>query len=234
MGFYKFNDDSGGQLLHLHSRYSEEKSAPAKTDFPTDYFSPKNVQHEVLLANLKEWAFGRRDDLCASGITEDMIAPLRKDLALSLLMDRSMKKLSTEVGSSNYIPHDTNMARMGIFLHALADHASHHTCTEVSYFYQNGIKIFDSIFAAEPCGQGNHLSWHAWEQGTAKKGFNDINYRTMEEALAQTWNILQQRGDQLGVVRTAFSEQQLLGIAVQLIEPHHYLPQPGHGMAWQL
>lgn len=93
MGFYKFNDDSGGQLLHLHSRYSEEKSAPAKTDFPTDYFSPKNVQHEVLLANLKEWAFGRRDDLCASGITEDMSAPLRKDLALSLLTDRSMKNI---------------------------------------------------------------------------------------------------------------------------------------------
>lgn len=275
MGLYKFNDESGGQLLHLHSRYSANKEAPATTAFPTDYFSRENSKHEVLLSNLKQWAFGARDDLCVSGITEDMSNPLSAcaenqiitfpmnffGFAIAgkvpfearlgtLVINESLNErvLSTEEAFSNYISHDTDMARLGIFLHVLADRVSHHMCTDESYFYRDSAESFDSIFAAEPCGQGNHFLWHAWEQGTAQSGLNDINYKTMEEALAQTWNILQERGIQLGIARAEITEPQLLAIGAQLIEAlgmydpasrlsrmtqliesHHYLPLPGHG-----
>jgi len=67
-GVYKFNNQSGGMLLHLHARYSPDGSQPPSIGFPANYFSPANAPYEPLLTNLQDWAFGRRQDACVAGI----------------------------------------------------------------------------------------------------------------------------------------------------------------------
>src|SRR5690606_23834808 len=71
-GIYKFNSTTGGMLLHLHARYSDDGVAPPATTFPADYFSPYNSQYEVLLGNFRHWVFGQRSDACAGGITQQI------------------------------------------------------------------------------------------------------------------------------------------------------------------
>ncbi len=51
-GIYKFNSETGGQLLHLHARFSLNGSAPAPIPFPADYLSSEFAGNELLLENL--------------------------------------------------------------------------------------------------------------------------------------------------------------------------------------
>jgi len=67
-GIYKFNNEAGGMLLHLHARFSPDGSEPPSIGMPADYFSPANAPYEPLLTNLQDWAFNRREDACVAGI----------------------------------------------------------------------------------------------------------------------------------------------------------------------
>jgi hypothetical protein len=67
-GLYKFNDEDGGMLLHLHARLSPDGSQPPAIGFPADYFSSANAPYEPLINNLRDWAFDRRPDACVAGI----------------------------------------------------------------------------------------------------------------------------------------------------------------------
>lgn len=67
-GVYKFNDEAGGMLLHLHARYSPNGAPPPAIGFPTDYFSAENARYEPLVNNLRDWAFDLRPDACVAGI----------------------------------------------------------------------------------------------------------------------------------------------------------------------
>ncbi|MDG1987411.1 MAG: hypothetical protein P8J18_05500 [Halieaceae bacterium] len=275
MGLYKFNDESGGQLLHLHSRYSESEEAPPTTQFPADYFSARQIDSEVLLSNLKAWTFGMRDDLCVSGITKDIGNPLsacldskhldfpmnffsfgvgsqvpfQAKLGTFVINENSESKvLSEESSFSAYIPHDTRMAKLGIFLHTLTDRVSHHMCTDRSWFYEKEDGNFNSVFPSAPCGQGGHFLWHVWEQGTDQYNIEDQEFRTMEIALAEIWNVLSERAIQLSLMtedyqggerRYVISQMiEVLGIydpalrlgrMTELIESFGFLPLPGHG-----
>ena len=67
-GIYKFNDEAGGMLLHLHARFSPDGEEPPALGFPADYLSPANARYEPLVNNLRDWAFDRRTDACVAGI----------------------------------------------------------------------------------------------------------------------------------------------------------------------
>jgi hypothetical protein len=67
-GLYKFNDESGGMLLHLHARFSPSGAPPPAIGFPADYLSTENARYEPLVNNLRDWAFNRRPDACVAGI----------------------------------------------------------------------------------------------------------------------------------------------------------------------
>jgi hypothetical protein len=67
-GIYKFNDESGGMLLHLHARLSPDGEPPPALAYPTDYRSAANAPFEPLVMNLRDWAFDRRANACVGGI----------------------------------------------------------------------------------------------------------------------------------------------------------------------
>jgi len=67
-GVSRFNDESGGMLLHLHARYSPDGQEPPVIGLPADYLSPENAPYEPILTNLQDWALDRRQDACVSGI----------------------------------------------------------------------------------------------------------------------------------------------------------------------
>ncbi len=66
-GVYKFNDATGGMLLHLHARYSPNGLAPPPVAFPANYFAPSVAAYEPLLNNFRAWVFDERPDACVAG-----------------------------------------------------------------------------------------------------------------------------------------------------------------------
>ncbi|MDG1461390.1 MAG: hypothetical protein P8Q31_07675 [Luminiphilus sp.] len=226
-GLYKFNDTNGGQLLHEHARYSDTEAPPEITPFPTDYFSAANAPKEVLINNLRAWAFGDRDDLCVAGITTDIVNPLSPclensylnfpmfffgfafgdsipfsaDLGVLMINDEpGTLASSASVAMAEYLPHDPAMARMGIYLHSLADRISHHMCTDRSHVYPTAGGGFETAFDQWGCAQGSHFLWHVWEAGTDQSRVLSQDFRTIEVALNVVWDELEKRGRQLGVV----------------------------------
>ncbi len=275
-GIYKFNSETGGQLLHLHARFSRDGSPPPPIPFPADYLSSEFVEHEPLLENLRAWAFDERPEACAAGVVIDptdsgspcvadsgsLVSPINffspgfAKLAINfrttlgeLIIDESgdAPVLSNDTSFSAYIPHDVRLAKFGIFLHSHADRASHHMCTDESYFYETTDEgDYTSFFAPEPCAQGNHFLWHTWEQGARQSRIDGADFRTIEPALESVWDLLEQRASQLGVTPAAPVDRdaviaglvEVLGVykperrlrrMVGLMQRQGVLPLPGHG-----
>lgn len=274
LGLYKFNDTNGGQLLHEHPRYAVSPDI-ADTQFPTNYMSPENAPKEVLINNLRAWAFGERDDLCVAGITQDIgnprsacvseghldfpmyffafayanAVPFRAELGVMMINDDPLVMASTSsAGMADFLPHDPDMAKLGIYLHSLADRVSHHMCTDRSTMYPTGDGNFNTDFSTKGCAQGSHFLWHVWEQGTDQNAVEGEDYRTMPVALDLLWEELKTRGEMLGVVTEDSISQpkdtaidqivELLGIfdpadrlnaMVDFMETNGITPLPGHG-----
>lgn len=224
-----------------------------------------------MINNLKAWAFGERADACVSGITvnpSDVNAacvegrlldfrmnffsfgyagaaiPFQAETGV-LIMNENPRVLSTETDMDAYMPHDPKMVRLGVFLHSLADRVSHHMCTDESYFYETETGDYDSVYPAAPCAQGNHFLWHAWEQGTNQKNIKNEEFRTIERALNEIWNVLETRARTLNLEpRTVnrdlsiralvgamgiYDPVQRLNAVTRLIEYYGLPPLPGHG-----
>ncbi len=156
--------------------------------------------------------------------------------------------LATNESLQKYIsPHDVNFAKMGIFLHALADRYSHHMCTDRSYFYQTSDSYYTSKYSSVYCAQGNHFLWHVWEQGTNQSDANlATEHQTMRPALNAVYDQLldyaRHKGipinskinkekmlDELISVLEVFDPKERLNSMVELMEKHKVLPLPRHG-----
>jgi hypothetical protein len=284
-GLYKFNDEAGGMLLHLHARFSPNGAAPPPIDFPADYLSPPNAPYEPLITNLRDWAFDRRPDACVAGIVVRNQASDRA-AARCELRDRVIKSpqsffapgvsqlqipFSSQLGTlvanedergtvlasdrslQNYItPHQVGFAKLGVFLHALADRSSHHICTDRSWFWREASGDYNSSYDSVACAQGSHFLWHAWEQGTDQSPVNlDERHQTLRSALENYYDQLlanaplrgvrvksglnrQQVIDELVAVLGVFEPQSRLDAMVKLMEDYKVLPLPGHGAATTL
>jgi hypothetical protein len=279
-GLYKFNDEAGGMLLHLHARFSPNGAPPPPIDFPTDYLSPENAPYELLITNLRDWAFDRRADACVSGIVartqgadratarcevRDRVIKSPQSffaLGVSQLQIPFSSQLGTLVANKDergtvlasdrslqkYItPHQVNYAKLGVFLHALADRASHHVCTDRSWFWREASGDYNSTYDKVACAQGSHFLWHAWEQGTNQDPGNLAErHQTIRWAVESYYDQLlenaQLRGlplraalnrqdtiDRLVGVLGIFDSRERLDAMVALMEFYGTLPLPGHG-----
>jgi hypothetical protein len=279
-GVYKFNDTSGGMLLHLHARYSQTQESPPAIGFPADYLSAENVLHEPLLGNLHDWVFGARSDACVGGVLATLPEPsgipspceLRQKVLSSpqsffaagvtrlqipfesslgrlvINQDDAGTVLATDPGLQRFVgPHAMRFAKAGIFLHALADRSSHHTCTDRSWFYRLPNGNYTSKYDAVACGQGSHFLWHAWEQGADQSDANLApEHRTMRPALSDVYDQLLDYAtalripvradldkaaiiDRLILVLQTYDPQQRLDAMVRLMQDYSALPLPGHG-----
>ncbi|HEX8113998.1 MAG TPA: hypothetical protein VF516_39975, partial [Kofleriaceae bacterium] len=66
--------------------------------------------------------------------------------------------------------HDTSPAhaadaRLGVYLHMLADRISHHVCADRSVIAGPSPSGFSVDLTSAECAQGIHLLRHAWETG---------------------------------------------------------------------
>lgn len=279
-GVYKFNDETGGMLLHLHARFSPNGAAPPAIGFPADYFSVANARYEPLLNNLRAWAFDQRPNACVGGILarapvaggatapcelRNMVldspqsffaagvsrlkVPFSSDLG-TLVINQSDRGtvLATDRSLQAYIaPQEASLAKLGIFLHALGDRASHHMCTDRSWFYRQANGNYTSRYDSVACGQGSHFLWHAWEQGTVQSTDNlEPEHQTMRPTLDAVFDQLvaharlrrmpvaagldkRQLVDRLIAVLEIYDPQQRLDAMVRLMDQYHALPLPGHG-----
>jgi hypothetical protein len=281
-GIYKFNDEAGGMLLHLHARFSPNGAAPPAIEFPADYLSSENAPYEPLINNLRDWAFDRRADACVAGIVvrnrasdratarcevrdrvikspQSFFAPGVSQLQIPFASqlgtlvankDERGTVLASDRSLQNYIaPHQVSLAKLGIYLHALADRVSHHICTDRSWFWREASGDYNSSYDKVACAQGSHFLWHAWEQGTDQEHGNlEERHQTLRWALEnffdQLLEIAQLHGvrvtaglnrqhiiDRLVVVLGVFDPQERLDAMVTLMESYSVLPLPGHGTA---
>lgn len=269
-GVSKFNFKTGGTFLHLHARYSPTGKPLPPISYPTHYLD--DPVHEVVLSNFKTWLYNQRWDACVGGITTDHMAlkspcessrfrwrnhvslskieiPIWTTLGTLVIQPLKIKLI---VARNQYLkkylfPHDSDFAKLGIFLHTLQDRYSHHLCVDHSYFYRQPDGQYRSIYHPNYCSQSNHFLWHAWEAGTLQTDAN-LNpiYQTMRPALENTFDQLmsyatyhhilinkslnkQQLIDELIQVLQITSPDERLKQMVLLMAQYHLLPLPGHG-----
>ncbi len=167
---------------------------------------------------------------------------------LMLNDDPTLLVATTSEAMAAYLPHDPDMARMGIYLHSLADRISHHMCTDRSTMYRETDGNFNTEFSSYGCGQGSHFLWHVWEQGTDQNDIADQDYRTLEVALDVIWDELVARGRDLGIegvnspvldkataiqglldVLGIYESAERLNAMVEFLVNNGLEPLPGHG-----
>ena len=111
-GIYKFNDASGGMLLHLHARYSPNGLPPPAIGYPADYLASPNAPYEPLLKNLQAWVFGQRSDACVAGLlTRTGNSPLASCERTGLVLDSPASFFAAGV-SRLKIPFQSNLGRL--------------------------------------------------------------------------------------------------------------------------
>jgi len=217
-GIAKFNNNSGGMLLHLPARYADQPTPPQY--YPTDYLATPRL--DKYIANLKDWAFGKYPYACVGGVTNqwhqcvvstpfhpavihgyipflatDVAQPVKLNAVLGeQIINEGNKDGTTPTIYSSQIaayvyPHRGEFAKLGIFLHALQDRYSHHRCSDVSYLLPTSYG-YEAFFNCIDCAQGIHMLSHGWEVGTKQSHANLIQEtdHTIGPALSATYDQL--------------------------------------------
>jgi hypothetical protein len=272
-GIGKFSPSTGGSFLHLHARYTPANHPISALPYPFDYAT---VDH--LLTNFRAWLYEQRTDACIAGITKKMskmdspcasstqtltspvdiaifgfykmTRTLVTHLGVLIIQKREQDTVyATNDSFQHYIePHDIKLAKLGIYLHALADRYSHHLCVDHSYFYPDKKGNYQTHFSRKYCAQGSHFLWHVWEQGTNQSTQNlDIPHQTIRPALNAVYDELlayakyrsivpktplpnkQELIDQLVTVLQIEDPKARLNEMEKLMEKYHTLLLPGHG-----
>ena len=117
-------------------------------------------------------------------------------------------------------------ARLGIYLHALADRISHHVCTDSSVLAgPRGLaQGFDVDMSHAECTQGTHALRHIWEIGV-DPALLAPEHRTLEAALEAIYDELLAFAAARGVLRPeasdpAFRSRWLSALAADLRNPN--------------
>lgn len=80
-------------------------------------------------------------------------------------------------------------ARLGIYLHSLADRISHNVCTDTAAMAGPSVDGWMESWTAGPCDQGYHVLLHAWETGVDFSLVPEAN-RTTISALSAVYGEL--------------------------------------------
>lgn len=276
-GTYKFNAKTGGMQLHMHARFTKNSSIHPVPVYPTNYLAPKYREQEVTVNNFREWLYNQRSNACAAGITTDpdkVNAPcastgttlktpvnlLRHNINLfkfkfttnlgPLIINHSKNSTiyADNQSLSKYIyPDNLDLAKLGMFLHVVADRYSHHLCIDNSYMYKLADNNYTSVYTNSNCSQGSHMLHHVWEQGTLQTTENlRLKYHTIKPALTAVYEQLEEYADYSGIramqsinqqkilqeltdVLQIYEPKQRLEAMVKLFEKYNLLPLPKHG-----
>jgi hypothetical protein len=266
-GVKKFNGKTGGMLFHLPARFFNQSDPP--TVYPTDYLLTPNLDKHI--ANLRDWAFGKYQYACVGGVTDklghcanpknpitirghipffaaDVISIVKFNAILGeqIINEGSTITYSSQI--NDYVkPHNGDLAKLGLFLHALQDRYSHHRCSDYSYIRptQQGYEVY---FDDKACSQGIHMLSHAWEVGTNQSHSNlskNMDH-TIEPALSSTYDQLLSYAETHGIKVNSHLDKQkiidelLLQLSIEdpttrlnsmvlLFEKKGLTPLPKHG-----
>lgn len=115
-------------------------------------------------------------------------------------------------------------ARLGIYLHALADRVSHHVCTDASVLSGPKVFGFREDLNDPQCAQPVHLLRHLYETGVPFAGENPLDMTT-PAALGVVYDELVQFASQRGVLlpharNSAYRSELLNGLTLALQKPN--------------
>jgi hypothetical protein len=116
-------------------------------------------------------------------------------------------------------------ARLGVYLHILADRITHHECTDLGVIAGPTAAGFNIDLSNDECVQGWHLLHHAWETGV---DFSLVppNDRTTQAALESTYDELAKFGAARGLTPVAgIDKTALLGALATAIEKFDAIPR---------
>lgn len=224
-GLTRTNTSTGGTFLHLSMPYN-----PDGTDLVSDpddqHPDVEDHEHEVLLANLREWVYAA-DPLCAGGLSDLSTGacwgaspyptgelwgdvpvigftdgvPLSVDLGVQTVKTTGSVP-STAMALAVPAAH-VEYARVGVYMHLLQDRISHYLCGNASVMYADPTSP-DDVFAdysAAECDQPHHAIRHAWETGYAIDG----EHEATRAALEMTWDELLDYASWKGVASSSAS-----------------------------
>ncbi len=216
-GLVRTNFDTGGLLFHFVATFKDQPNQTPDGLHP----NPRDAQHEILLAHLRRWAMagpGSAAPLCAGGFTTPSAAgdiatgdscfggsnpvPIRGALALKapasipFVTSTGLQVISGKVRSDQFDAwvggaQRSADARVGIYLHVLADRVSHHRCTDAAQIVipAHGDGRFREDFDNPECDQGLHALRHLYETGVPFAQLDSAD-RTTEAALSLVYDEL--------------------------------------------
>jgi hypothetical protein len=210
-GYVRTNLASGGMLVHFVSPFHLDHAEPISgiDGLAPDV---EDGSTEVLLANLRTWAMGEAPGCTGgvtSPIDGDYargqecfqqdgaVVPFEGDVraiasadvhfatttGLQVIASDGLEvpvtsdDLDTLVGAER-----AEDARLGLYLHALADRVSHHVCGDASYVYLDDQGFYADL-THDDCTQGAHALRHFWEWGVTAESLDPV-HRTTGAALS--------------------------------------------------
>lgn len=191
-GFNRLNLPSGGMLFHFMAPFHGADASPIPGIDGLDP-DPTDGTTEVQLANLRAWALGDAPG-CTAGLTvpvdgdyargpacysEDgepvpvhgevrgvgsVAIPFNVVTGPQVIVSSDTAPITTE-GFDAVVGEDRAAdARLGVYLHSLADRISHHVCADTAHLSlsEDG---FSYDATSDDCTQGTHALRHLWEAG---------------------------------------------------------------------
>lgn len=218
-GVNRGNFADGGIFFHFHAPHHglDTTPLPGLDGLAPD---PTDAETEVMLANLRRWAFGK-GPACTGGLTEQTAAgdyatgagcftrasgepgeihgelAALAQVAVPINSVSGLQVISNFAGQvrsddfDTYIGEHAVWARLGIYLHAVQDRVSHHRCIDVSVL--TGPYPEGADFVATMTGNNCNQINHAARHAW-ETGVDPDNLhprdRTTPAALELTWNEL--------------------------------------------
>lgn len=210
-GYVRTNLASGGMLVHFVTPFHLDEAQPISgiDGLAPDV---EDGRTEVLLANLRRWALGEgpgctagltlpvdgdyaRGDACLHEggaplpIEGDVRAVASADVhfetatGLQVVASADLEVALTSDALDTLVGADrADDARLGLYLHALADRVSHHVCGDASYLFLDDAGFYADL-THDDCTQGAHALRHFWEWGVAPASL-EPRHRTTGAALS--------------------------------------------------
>ncbi|NIH97095.1 hypothetical protein FHU31_004085 [Mycolicibacterium fluoranthenivorans] len=216
-GLVRTNFNTGGLLFHFVATFKDQPNQTPDGLHP----NPRDAQHEILLTHLRRWAMagpGSNAPLCTGGFTTPSASgdiatgdtcfggpnpvPIRGVIAVEapaaipFATSTGLQIISGKVRSDQFDSwvgggQRAADARVGIYLHVLADRISHHRCTDAAQIVipAHGDERFREDLDNPECDQGLHALRHIYETGVPFAQL-DAADRTTEAALPQVYDEL--------------------------------------------
>lgn len=227
-GLVRTHFNTGGFLFHVLPTMRDPRS-PVPNGLRPNVNDPR---HEVMLTHIRRWAMegpGSDAPLCTGGFTDRTArgdfstgttcyggrnpAQITGQYSVAYPVTLPFQNVTgrqvitdgvTSERFDSYVGEQSANARIGIYIHALGDRISHHTCTDRATMTPPTPRhrAFDIDLVDRACNQGPHAVRHEYETGV---DFHDLaaEDRTTEAALSMVYDELVNFARERGVLDPA-------------------------------